>query len=33
MKDEFLTEDDKNFASYVIQYDHGKLNIFLAKFN
>ena len=28
MKDEFLTEDDKNFASYVTQYDHGKLNIF-----
>ena len=26
--DEFLTEDDKNFASYVSQYDHGKLNIF-----
>jgi DNA polymerase III gamma/tau subunit len=28
IKDEFLTEDDKNFASYVTQYDHGKLNIF-----
>ncbi len=28
LKDEFLTDDDKNFASYVSQYDHGKLNIF-----
>jgi len=28
IKDEFLTEEDKNFASYVIQFDSGKLNIF-----
>ncbi len=28
MKDEFLTEEDKNFASYVMQFDNGKLNIF-----
>ena len=28
IEDEFLTDDDKNFASYVVQYDHGKLNIF-----
>ena len=28
IEDEFLTEEDKNFASYVIQFDNGKLNIF-----
>ena len=28
LKDEFLTEEDKNFASYVLQFDQGKLNIF-----
>ncbi len=28
IKDEFLTDEDKNFASYVIQFDSGKLNIF-----
>ena len=28
IKDEFLTEEDKNFASYIIQFDNGKLNIF-----
>ena len=28
IKDEFLTEEDKNFATYVIQFDSGKLNIF-----
>ncbi len=28
LKDEFLTEEDKNFASYILQFDHGKLNIF-----
>ncbi len=28
MKDEFLSDEDKNFADYVIQFDHGKLNIF-----
>ena len=28
IKDEFLTEEDKNFGKYVIQFDHGKLNIF-----
>ncbi len=28
IKDEFLTEEDKNFASYVIQFNIGKLNIF-----
>ena len=28
LKDEFLNEEDKNFANYVIQFDHGKLNIF-----
>ena len=28
LKDEFLTEEDKKFASYVLQYDQGKLNIF-----
>ncbi len=28
IKDEFLNEEDKNFASYVIQFDNGKLNIF-----
>ena len=33
IKDEFLTEEDKNFASYVIQFDNGKVKYFLAKFN
>ena len=28
LNDEFLTEEDKNFASYVLQFDQGKLNIF-----
>ena len=28
IKDEVLTEEDKNFATYVIQFDSGKLNIF-----
>ena len=28
LNDEFLTEEDKNFASYIIQFDQGKLNIF-----
>jgi DNA polymerase III, gamma/tau subunits len=28
LKDEFLTEEDKNFALYVLQFDQGKLNIF-----
>ena len=28
IKDQFLTEEDKNFGKYVIQFDHGKLNIF-----
>ena len=28
IKDEFNTEEDNQFASYVVQYDHGKLNIF-----
>ncbi len=28
IKDEFLTEEDKNFGKYIIQFDHGKLNIF-----
>ena len=28
IEDEFLTEEDKIFASYVIQFDNGKLNIF-----
>ena len=28
INDEFLTDEDKNFASYVIQFDNGKLNIF-----
>ncbi len=27
-KDEFITEEDKNFASYILQFDQGKLNIF-----
>ena len=28
LKDEFLTDDDKNFGTYVLQFDQGKLNIF-----
>ena len=28
INDEFNTEEDNQFASYVAQYDHGKLNIF-----
>ena len=28
LNDDFLTEDDKNFAAFIMQYDHGKLNIF-----
>ena len=28
LKDEFLTEEDKNLAKYIIQFDQGKLNIF-----
>ena len=28
LKDEFLTEEDKIFASYITHFDHGKLNIF-----
>ena len=28
INDEFNTEEDNQFASYVTQYDHGKLNIF-----
>ncbi len=28
LKDEFLTEEDKNFALHVLQFDQGKLNIF-----
>ena len=28
INDEFLSEDDKIFASYITKYDHGKLNIF-----
>ena len=28
MNDEFLTEEDKNFGTYISQFDQGKLNIF-----
>jgi len=28
LKDEFLTEEDKQFANLILQFDHGKLNIF-----
>ena len=28
LKDEFLTEEDKQFANFILQFDHGKLNIF-----
>ncbi len=28
LNDEFLTDEDKSFANFILQYDHGKLNIF-----
>ena len=28
IKDEFLSEEDIKFANYIMQYEHGKLNIF-----
>ena len=28
IKDEFLTDEDKNFANYIMNFDQGKLNIF-----